>query len=135
MSALGFAEDSRRQPPDALAVADGVDLHDLAVRDGEGHDNERASASGDDDAAAPFTRAGSTSAAGCAPSWAGKIPFRNRNLGAADPAPGPARQLPGRLGSPAHHGSYLIEGQIEHVVKHEGQALGRGQSIEHHLEG
>ena len=56
-------------------------------------------------------------------------------LGALDPATGSARQLPRCLRSAAHHGPDLVEGQVEHVVEHEGQALWGREGVEHDLEG
>lgn len=45
-----LSEDCSGQPLDAFGIADRVDLDDLALADGEGHDGEGASSPGDDDA-------------------------------------------------------------------------------------
>jgi hypothetical protein len=49
-----------------------------------------------------------------------------------DPAPCPAGQLPGGLGRAAEHRGDLAEGNVEHVVQHERDPLGRGQRLEDH---
>src|SRR5215831_9245943 len=50
---------------------------------------------------------------------------------ASKAAPRAAGELPGRRRGPADHGGDLLERQLEHVVQHERQPLGRGQGIEH----
>ncbi len=58
------------------------------------------------------------------PGW---VAFRGGDLGTVDPPPGPAGQLPGRLGRSPHQGTDLFERQVEHVGQHEWEALGRGR--------
>ena len=56
------------------------------------------------------------------------------DVGAFDPAPCPARQLPGRSRGSTDHGGDLLEWQLEHVVENEGQALSGSQGIEYDQE-
>ena len=56
------------------------------------------------------------------------------DIGTFDPAPRPARQLPGRGRGSTHHRGDLLEWQVEHVVENEGKALCRGQRTEYDLE-
>ena len=49
----------------------------------------------------------------------GDIGVLRPRLGALDPAPGPAGQLPGGVRRPADHGGDLVEGQLEQVMEHE----------------
>ncbi len=45
-------------PADAFGVGEGVDLHDLAVTDGEPHHGERLTVKGDDDASPSIGQGG-----------------------------------------------------------------------------
>ena len=49
------------------------------------------------------------------------------------PSPRPAGELPRRGRSAIHDRGDLVEGDIEHVVEHERQPLGRSQRVEYHL--
>jgi hypothetical protein len=66
---------------------------------------------------------------------AGQVGVGGRRLGALDPSPGPAGQLPGRRLRAADQRGDLLEGQVEQVVEHEGDPLGRGQGVEHDQQG
>jgi len=56
--ALLIGEDRRGDPADAFGVGEGVDLHDLAVTDGEPHHGERLTVKGDDDASPSIGQGG-----------------------------------------------------------------------------
>ncbi len=53
---------------------------------------------------------------------------------AADAAARTARELPGRLGRALDESGDLIEGDLEHVVEHEGESLRRAQGVEDDLQ-
>ena len=57
------------------------------------------------------------------------------DLGALDPAPGPAGELSRRLGRPIDHRRDLVERQLEHVMEDEGEPFGGGQRVEHDEKG
>jgi hypothetical protein len=48
------------------------------------------------------------------------------------PIPPLSGELAGGRGGPIDQGRDLLEGQVEQVVRHEGEPLGRGERIEHH---
>ena len=50
------------------------------------------------------------------------------------PAARAARELPGRARGASQDRRDLVEGQVEHVVQHEGHPLGRRQRVEDHEE-
>ena len=54
---------------------------------------------------------------------------------ALHPAPGPARQLPGRVRRPPHDRGDLVERHGEHVVQHERQPLRGSERVEHDQQG
>ena len=58
-----------------------------------------------------------------------------RRLGTPHPAPSPAGQLAGRFGRTIDHRCNFVERKVEHVVEHEGQALGRRERIEYDQQG
>jgi hypothetical protein len=61
---------------------------------------------------------------------AGEVRVRRRS-GAPHAAAGPARELPRGIRRPVDDSGDLVERHPEHVVQHEGQALGRRQRVEH----
>jgi hypothetical protein len=62
---------------------------------------------------------------------AGQIGVGHRR-GAFDAAPGTTGELASSGGGTADDRRNLVEGQVEHVVQHEGQSLGRSQRVQHH---
>ena len=54
---------------------------------------------------------------------------------AADPAPGPAGELPGGIGRAPEHVRHLGERHGEQVVQDEREPLGRGERVEHDKQG
>jgi len=66
-------------------------------------------------------------------SLAGEIGVEDRRP-SAHPAACAAGELPGRGRRAPHDGSYLVEGQVEHVVQHERDPLGGGELFEYHEE-
>ena len=60
-----------------------------------------------------------------------EIGVGRRYVGALHAASGPAGELPRRRGGPTDHRGDLLERQLEHVMEHERQPLGRGQGVEH----
>jgi len=61
----------------------------------------------------------------------GEVGIGSRDLRALDPAPGPAGQLASRSRRAVDHRRDLLERQLEHVVEHKRETLGRCQRVEH----
>ena len=62
----------------------------------------------------------------------GGIDLAIGGMRAPHPPASPARELAGGGGGAIDQGSDLLEGQVEHVVQHEREPLGRGEQVEHH---
>src|SRR5712692_5960793 len=68
-------------------------------------------------------------------SLASEISVRSRYLRTLDTSSRPAGELSCCCGRSSDHGGDLIEGQLEHVVEHEGQPLVGGEGIEDNEQG
>jgi hypothetical protein len=62
----------------------------------------------------------------------GGIDIAIGGMRAPHPSASPARELAGGGGGAIDQGTDLLEGQVEHVVQHEGEPLGWGQPVQHH---
>ena len=65
----------------------------------------------------------------------GQVRVRSGNVGTLDPTPGPAGELPRRLGRSIDHRRDLVERQLEHVVEDEGEPFSGGSACRARREG